>query len=292
MNLRHITRFTYEFTNFQGWRVAISRQGTTLARYFSDKQYGSEEEAGKQAILFRDKVLEEIKQHPEMTRDILYKYRIQNSKLSGKEKEESLPAAPAAADSGNPQNMLKNLKKLCRYLQLDTVGMLRLSMCLFILQHETADAAPKNTGLPTCAALKEMSRVVSDSQLQHIIELFENTPNFADVSLLSEASAESVAAQVPYEEISARESTPELSNTSPPEEEEKSAATVPCTESPALPETEVVQNMRPPLAPGTSICPFFHRYPPTPHHAELHSAFLLKHAPNRPSYRTPQTHPF
>ena len=50
MNLRHITRFTYTFTNFQGWRVAISRQGTTMARYFSDKQYGSEEEAREEAM--------------------------------------------------------------------------------------------------------------------------------------------------------------------------------------------------------------------------------------------------
>ena len=58
MNLRHITRFTYTYTNFQGWRVAINRQGTNLARYFSDKQYGSEDAARDEAIRFRDMLLD------------------------------------------------------------------------------------------------------------------------------------------------------------------------------------------------------------------------------------------
>ena len=62
MNLRHITRFTYTYTNFQGWRVAINRQGTILARYFSDKQYGSEIAARDEDIRFRDMLMDEINQ--------------------------------------------------------------------------------------------------------------------------------------------------------------------------------------------------------------------------------------
>ena len=42
---KNLTRFTYETAAFQGWRLSISRAGTTFTRYFSDKQYGGEKEA-------------------------------------------------------------------------------------------------------------------------------------------------------------------------------------------------------------------------------------------------------
>ncbi len=38
---RNLTRFTYETTAFQGWRLCFSRAGTTFTKYFSDKKYGS-----------------------------------------------------------------------------------------------------------------------------------------------------------------------------------------------------------------------------------------------------------
>ena len=38
---RNLTRFTYETTAFQGWRLCLSRAGTTFTKYFSDKKYGS-----------------------------------------------------------------------------------------------------------------------------------------------------------------------------------------------------------------------------------------------------------
>ena len=34
---KNLTRFTYETTAFQGWRLCISRGGQTFMRYFSDK---------------------------------------------------------------------------------------------------------------------------------------------------------------------------------------------------------------------------------------------------------------
>ncbi|MDB4669867.1 hypothetical protein OAF33_02365 [bacterium] len=37
---KNLTRFTYETTAFEGWRLCLSRAGTTFTRYFSDKQYG------------------------------------------------------------------------------------------------------------------------------------------------------------------------------------------------------------------------------------------------------------
>ena len=41
-SIKNLTRFTYETSAFQGWRLAISRKGATFTKYFSDKAYGDE----------------------------------------------------------------------------------------------------------------------------------------------------------------------------------------------------------------------------------------------------------
>ena len=151
MNLRHITRFTYEFTNFQGWRVAISRQGTTLARYFSDKQFGSPEQAMDRAIAFRDMVLDELHREPEKTRDILYKYRICARKTDSATAP-LLPQTPelqpdSSAASVSTLHMVENLRKLFQFLQLDTPGVLKLA--LYMLTLDTATAMPLAKPLST-----------------------------------------------------------------------------------------------------------------------------------------------
>ncbi|MCP5536532.1 MAG: hypothetical protein H7A51_09915 [Akkermansiaceae bacterium] len=46
---KNLTRFTYETTAFQGWRLCLSRAGTTFTKYFSDKKYGGERKALKAA---------------------------------------------------------------------------------------------------------------------------------------------------------------------------------------------------------------------------------------------------
>ncbi len=63
--LRNITRFTYEFTSFQGWRVTLCRKQVHFTRYFSDKQYGGEEAALAAALAVRNHLLEELRRHPE-----------------------------------------------------------------------------------------------------------------------------------------------------------------------------------------------------------------------------------
>ena len=46
---RNLTRFTYETTAFQGWRLCIARGGKSCARYFSDRQCGGPRKALKAA---------------------------------------------------------------------------------------------------------------------------------------------------------------------------------------------------------------------------------------------------
>lgn len=62
--IKNITRFTYEFTSFQGWRVSFCRGQRHFTRYFSDKQYGGEQGALQAALRMRDTVLAMMKRFP------------------------------------------------------------------------------------------------------------------------------------------------------------------------------------------------------------------------------------
>ena len=141
MNLRHITRFTYMYTNFQGWRVAINRQGTTLARYFSDKQYGSEDAARDEAIRFRDMLLDELNQNPLRTREILDKYRVQPQKpypaglKPGKSEDEEGNDKVSGCSIRSNHVMQRVLRNMCRKLHLDTASVMKLSLYMFALHY-------------------------------------------------------------------------------------------------------------------------------------------------------------
>ena len=62
--VRNITRFTYEFTSFQGWRLTLCRQHIHFTRYFSDRQYGGEQEALSAALPVKEQVLELLRLYP------------------------------------------------------------------------------------------------------------------------------------------------------------------------------------------------------------------------------------
>jgi hypothetical protein len=68
---KNLTRFTYETTAFQGWRLNIYKRGTTFEKYFSDKKYGGERKALKAADIARTELIE-----------LLDSSRLVNGKLS------------------------------------------------------------------------------------------------------------------------------------------------------------------------------------------------------------------
>ncbi len=68
---RNLTRFTYETTAFQGWRLCLSRAGTTFTKYFSDKKYGG----SKKSLATAEKTLNDLKQLVDNSRRV-------NGKLS------------------------------------------------------------------------------------------------------------------------------------------------------------------------------------------------------------------
>ena len=68
---KNLTRFTYETTAFQGWRLCLSRAGSTFTKYYSDKKYGS----AKKSLAAAEGALEEIKKMVDNSRRV-------NGKLS------------------------------------------------------------------------------------------------------------------------------------------------------------------------------------------------------------------
>ena len=57
MPCKNITRYTYETTAFQGYRLAICKNKRLFTRYFSDSQYGGAEAALQEAMRVRDNIL-------------------------------------------------------------------------------------------------------------------------------------------------------------------------------------------------------------------------------------------
>jgi hypothetical protein len=63
---KNLTRFTYETSAFEGWRLCISRAGSTFTRYFPDKKFGGE----KKALAAAEKTLAELKPLIELSKRV------------------------------------------------------------------------------------------------------------------------------------------------------------------------------------------------------------------------------
>lgn len=55
---KNLTRFDYEKSAFEGWRLCLSRTGTTFTRYFPDKKFGG---SAKKSLAAAEKTLVELK---------------------------------------------------------------------------------------------------------------------------------------------------------------------------------------------------------------------------------------
>lgn len=75
MTQRNITRYTYETTSFQGWRLSICRKWNQFTKYFSDRQYGSEEAAFEAALQMRDKIFEALQKNPSEPRTVFENFK-------------------------------------------------------------------------------------------------------------------------------------------------------------------------------------------------------------------------
>ena len=57
---KNLTRFTYETAAFEGWRLCISRAGTTFTKYFSDKEFGGPRKSLKAAEEAKEELIKLI----------------------------------------------------------------------------------------------------------------------------------------------------------------------------------------------------------------------------------------
>lgn len=57
---KNLTRFAYENAAFEGWRLCVSRLGTTFTKYFSDKKYASAQKALTAASKAKDTLLKMV----------------------------------------------------------------------------------------------------------------------------------------------------------------------------------------------------------------------------------------
>lgn len=65
MNSRkNLTRFTYETTDFKGWRLCIARKGTTFTKYYSDREHGGPRKALNSASVDLDDIKEILDSSP------------------------------------------------------------------------------------------------------------------------------------------------------------------------------------------------------------------------------------
>jgi hypothetical protein len=67
---KNLTRFTYESAAFEGWRLCISRSGTTFTKYFPDKKFGG----AKKSLAAAEKALTELKETLESSKKVKGKF--------------------------------------------------------------------------------------------------------------------------------------------------------------------------------------------------------------------------
>ncbi len=84
--LKNITRYTYEYTSFLGWRVTLCRQHQHFVRYFADSDYGGKKQSLAAALSVRDMLYELLAVHPE------------NPQYAYEKCKEAVPAKPYPHD--------------------------------------------------------------------------------------------------------------------------------------------------------------------------------------------------
>ncbi len=75
LKAKNLTRYSYERTAFQGWRVSICRRQRQFTRYFSDREFGGEEAAFTAALQLRDLIISELEQAPTEVESIFARHR-------------------------------------------------------------------------------------------------------------------------------------------------------------------------------------------------------------------------
>lgn len=75
--IRNITRYSYDYAGFQGWRLAICRYRVNYVRYFADREYGGAKESLAAAMEERKKIFARMESFPGEAGRILEEFTAQ-----------------------------------------------------------------------------------------------------------------------------------------------------------------------------------------------------------------------
>ena len=90
MPCKNITRYTYETTAFQGYRLAICKNKRLFTRYFSDSQYGGADAALQEAMRVRDNIFKLFEQGNLTVSQIFAKYTVRSRRQSAADRREKM----------------------------------------------------------------------------------------------------------------------------------------------------------------------------------------------------------
>ena len=90
MPCKNITRYTYETTAFQGYRLAICKNKRLFTRYFSDSQYGGAEAALQEAMRVRDNIFKLLEQGNLTVSQVFAKYTVRSRRQSAADRREKM----------------------------------------------------------------------------------------------------------------------------------------------------------------------------------------------------------
>lgn len=88
---KNLTRFSYETSAFEGWRLCLCKTGNTFTRYFPDKKFGT----AKKSLAAAEKTLGELK-------EILAASKLVNGKLTATTVKKGQKLLAEAWDQAEP----------------------------------------------------------------------------------------------------------------------------------------------------------------------------------------------
>lgn len=90
MPCKNITRYTYQTTAFQGYRLAICKNKRLFTRYFSDSHYGGADAALQEAIRIRDSIFQLFKEGNLSVCQIFAKHTTRSRRQSAADRREKI----------------------------------------------------------------------------------------------------------------------------------------------------------------------------------------------------------
>ena len=146
--MRYLSKFTREFTAFQGWRLALKRGGESFVRYFSALELGGMQQAEAEARRVREALLSDLEKAPDDVAEIFARYRRKRPELPrGLRAPQSCRAAapPRTCTLRCNRETAQLLDETARRWGIDHASLLRAALYLLIAWSRNREATSSGT---------------------------------------------------------------------------------------------------------------------------------------------------